>query len=112
MDSPLKPRDEDERALLQELVAAQHEKFVEVVKTGRPRMTTREVRDLADGRIISAQEAQERGLIDKLGYLDDAYQRISELSGFSRNRLVRYANAWHTGNNIYSNAFPVEPFSD
>ncbi len=112
MDSPLKPRDEDERALLQELVAAQHEKFVEVVKTGRPRMTTREVRDLADGRIISAQEAQERGLIDKLGYLDDAYQRISELSGFPRNSLVRYANAWQTGNNIYSNAFPVEPFSD
>jgi hypothetical protein len=25
---------------------------------------------------------------------------------------VRYANAWQTGNNIYSNTFPVEIFGN
>jgi protease-4 len=112
MDSPYKPRNEEERRLLQQLVEAQHEKFVTVVRSGRPRMNTQEVRSLADGRIISAQEAKERGLIDAVGYLDDAYRRIGELSGFPRNRLVRYANTWRTGSNIYSSSVPVELFGN
>jgi protease IV len=112
MDSPYKPRSEGERKLLQELVNAQYEKFLDVVKTGRPRMSSDDVRKMADGRIFSAQEAKDKGLIDKVGYLDDAYRRISELSGFPTNSLVRYANAWQTGNNIYSNTFPIELFNN
>lgn len=112
MDSPYEPRDPEGRQILQELVDAQHEKFVNVVRQGRPRMSGQLVRKLADGRIISADQAEEAGLIDALGYLDDAYRRISELSGFPRNSLVRYANAWQTGNNIYSNTFPVELFGN
>jgi protease-4 len=108
LDDPLKPRDPDERKILQELVNLQYEKFVEVIKSGRPRMTTQEIRSIADGRILSAQEARQRGLIDEVGYLDDAYKRLAEVSGFPRNSLVRYANAWRTGNNIYSNTFPIE----
>ena len=112
LDSPYKPRNEEERNLLQQLVDAQYSKFLEVVKAGRPRMDTQELRRIADGRILSAQEAKDKGLIDKVGYLDDAYRRISELSGFPKNSLVRYANAWQTGNNIYSNTFPVELFGN
>ena len=112
MDDPYKPRNEDERKLMQQLVNAQYEKFLDVVKAGRPQMSTQEVRKIADGRIVSSQEAREKGLIDKIGYLDDAYRRLSELSGFPKNSLVRYANAWQTGNNIYSNTFPVELFGN
>ena len=112
MGDPLQPRSEDERKLMQALVNAQYEKFLDVVKAGRPQMSTQEVRQLADGRIFTAQQAKEKGLIDKIGYLDDAYRRISELSGFTKNSLVRYANAWQTGNNIYSNTFPVELFGN
>ncbi len=46
--------------------------------------------------------------MDDIGYLDNAYKRISRLSGFPTNRLIRYANSWMTGNNIYSNVFPIE----
>lgn len=112
IDSPYKPRSEEERKLLQGLINVQFEQFLAVVKAGRPAMTAQSVRELSDGRIISAREAKERGLIDNIGYLDDAYRRIGELSGFPRNSLVRYANAWQTGNNIYSNTFPVELFGN
>ena len=112
LGSPFKPRDAQERALLQKLISEQHEKFVQVIKTGRPKMTTRQIRAMADGRIFSAREAKEKGLIDKVGYLDDAYRRLAEITGFPVNRLVRYANAWRTGNNIYSNTFPVELIGD
>jgi protease-4 len=112
IDSPYKPRSEEERKLLQDLINVQFEQFLAVVKAGRPAMSAQSVRELSDGRIVSAREAKERGLIDNIGYLDDAYRRIGELSGFPRNSLVRYANAWQTGNNIYSNTFPVEIFGN
>lgn len=112
IDSPYKPRSEEERKLLQDLINVQFEQFLAVVKAGRPAMSAQTVRELSDGRIVSAREAKERGLIDNIGYLDDAYRRIGELSGFPRNSLVRYANAWQTGNNIYSNTFPVEIFGN
>ena len=98
----------DERALLQSVVNAQYEKFIKVVQDGRPKMTVQQIRAIADGRIMTADEAKERGLIDGIGYLDDAYKRLSQLAGFPTNRLVRYSNIWLTGNNIYSNSFPIE----
>ena len=43
-----------------------------------------------------------------MSYLDETYKRLGTLSGFPENRLVRYTNVWLTGNNIYSNTFPIE----
>lgn len=112
IDSPLKPRDDQERQMLQQLVDAQHRRFVQVIQAGRPKMTREQLRGMADGRLISAQDAKESGLIDEVGYLDDAYRRLGEISGFPKNSLIRYANAWRTGNNIYSNTFPIEITED
>ena len=98
--------------MLQQLVDAQHRRFVQVIQAGRPKMTREQLRGIVDGRLISAQDAKKSGLIDEVGYLDDAYRRLGELSGFPKNRLIRYANAWRTGNNIYSNTFPIEITED
>lgn len=109
MESQFRRRTPAEREMLQKLVDRQHEKFVGVIRAGRrSKMNKRQIEEIADGRLLSAQEAKERGLVDDIGYLDNAYQRITRLSGFPANRLVRYSNAWITGNNIYSNAFPIE----
>lgn len=106
--SPFRHMTDEERALLQQVINTQYEKFVRVVETGRPKMTDAQVRSIADGRIMTADEAKQRGLIDGIGYLDDVYKRLTQLSGFPTNRLVRYSNTWITGNNIYSNSFPIE----
>ena len=112
IDSPFRPRTKEEQAMLDHMIKQQHEKFVEVIKSGRKRMTGEQVRALADGRLLTAEDAKKRDLIDDIGYLDDAYKRLATISGFPVNRLVRYANTWTTGNNIYSNAFPVELFGN
>jgi len=106
--SPYRKMSAEERALLQQVVSAQYEKFIKVVQDGRPKMNIQQIRSIADGRIMTADEAKERGLIDGIGYLDDVYKRMTQLSGFANNRLVRYSNTWLTGNNIYSNSFPIE----
>lgn len=112
IDSPYRPRTEEETKMLQELIDHQHEKFVKVIREGRVKMTKAQVEAIADGRLLSAESALEKGLIDDIGYLDDSYKRLETLSGFPTTRLVRYANPWATGNNIYTNAFPIELFSN
>ncbi|MCZ6532564.1 MAG: signal peptide peptidase SppA [SAR324 cluster bacterium] len=108
IDSEFRPRTDEERKMLQKLIDHQHKKFVAAIRAGRKNMTKQQVQAIADGRLLTAQDAKARGLVDEIGYLDNAYERISRISGFPANRLVRYANAWMTGNNIYSNAFPIE----
>ena len=108
IDDPLRPRTKEEEAMLQGVVTRLYEKFVKVVIAGRKTMSEQKIREIADGRIFTADEAKELGLVDSIGYLDEAYRRLSTLSGFPENRLIRYTNVWLTGNNIYSNPFPIE----
>ena len=106
-DSSYRKRTPEEQKILQTLIDHQHEKFVDVIEKGRG-LNRKKVDEFADGRIFSAEEAKKLGMIDHIGYLDDALKRLTSLSGFPTSRLVRYANAFLTGNNIYSNSFPVE----
>jgi protease-4 len=108
IDDPIRPRTAEEQAMLRGIVTRLHEKFVKVVESGRKKMSSAQVREIADGRLFTAEEAETLGLIDGIGYLDEAYRRLSTLAGFPENRLVRYTNVWLTGNNIYSNTFPIE----
>lgn len=41
------------------------------------------IRELAEGRIYTGKQAQELGLVDELGFLDDAIQRAAELAQIS-----------------------------
>jgi protease-4 len=108
IDSPFRPRTKEEGEMLQAIIDQQFEKFIQVIQAGRKRMSAEQIRAIADGRLLTAQQAQQRGLIDGVGYLDDIYKRLGEITGFRKNRLVRYSNAWMTGNNIYTNTFPIE----
>ncbi len=110
--SPFLRRSEQEQEILQHLVQQQTQRFLQVIQKSRPKMPASTLQRLADGRLLSANDALKEGLIDGVGYLDDAYRRISELSGFPKNQLVRYSNAWATGKNIYTNALPIEPPSN
>jgi protease-4 len=105
---PLRPRTDAEQEMLQGIVTKLHDKFVKVVVTGRQKMPEAKVREIADGRLLTSDEARTVGLIDGVQYLDQTYRRLSTLAGFPENRLVRYTNVWLTGNNIYSNTFPIE----
>ncbi|MBI3993917.1 MAG: signal peptide peptidase SppA [Candidatus Lambdaproteobacteria bacterium] len=112
METPYRQRTPEEAQILQQIVNQQFEQFVKVILESRRRLTSDQVRAIADGRVMSAQTAKEQGLIDGVGYLDDAYKRLSQVAGFPTNRLVRYANTWRTGSNIYSNTFPIELYNN
>lgn len=61
----------EEIAVLQEIVDGMYHRFVDEIVEGR-NMSRENVLDLADGRIYSGAQAQTVGLVDALGYFDDA----------------------------------------
>lgn len=66
---------DDERAIFQSLVDEAYEQFVGIISEGRG-MTTEEVKALADGRIYSAKQALDNGLIDSIGTYEETIEAI------------------------------------
>src|SRR5262249_38491539 len=62
----------EDRAHLQGIVDALYGRFVDVVSAGRPKLDPARVRELADGRLFTAPQALDAGLIDAIGYIEDA----------------------------------------
>lgn len=70
----------EEREIAQRLSDAAYEQFVAEVAVGRG-MTVESVRELATGELFLGSRAQELGLVDDLGDLDDAVDIAAELAG-------------------------------
>ncbi|MCP4007769.1 MAG: signal peptide peptidase SppA [bacterium] len=92
----------DERAQIEAVIDDLYRRFTEVVDTGRPKLDRAEVEKLADGRIYTANQALAVGLIDEIGYLEDAVEALEELAGIEESQVVMYHRANRTKDNIYS----------
>jgi protease-4 len=66
----------------QDLTSEVHDGFIEVVAEGRD-MDIDTVREFADGRVFSGRQALELGLVDELGYQEDAIRIAADLAGLS-----------------------------
>ena len=71
LGSPMRPLSPEGKKILQELVNNVHGQFVNAVSAGR-RMPEEKVRELADGRVYSGEQAKGLGLVDILGNMEDA----------------------------------------
>lgn len=84
----------EERAIMQALVDDGFARFKEVIKTGRKQFAEHpeELDALATGQVYAASEAQAKGLVDEIGYLEDAIARALELAGLdeSNARAIEY----------------------
>ena len=78
--NPLKPVDPRQLAIEQGLLDSQFARFVQIVAEGR-RMPVERVRALADGRVYAASDAVEKGLVDAIGYEEDAMAKLQNLAG-------------------------------
>ncbi len=78
-----RPMTPEERKILQELVDESFADFKEIVRKGRPRFQKdpQALDRLATGQVFTARQAQENGLVDRIGYLEDAVERAIELAG-------------------------------
>lgn len=70
----------EERAILQKVLDNVHDQFITAVAEGR-KMPYEDVKQIADGRIFTGEQALKVGLVDKLGNIEDAVQVAADLSG-------------------------------
>lgn len=87
---------DEERAIFQGLVDESFARFKEIIRQGRPKFhQDAELLDkLATGQIFTAQQAKQTGLVDEIGFLEDAVDRAIELAGLKGRedevQVVRY----------------------
>jgi protease-4 len=102
--SPLRRLRPEERAQLQSVVDDLHARFRMIVEQGRPELPADRVRELADGRVFSARQALENGLVDRIGTLREAVRVLEGRLGVSESRVVRYHRPREIRRNLYSQA--------
>ncbi|TVM01028.1 MAG: signal peptide peptidase SppA [Candidatus Brocadia sp. WS118] len=102
MGSPLKAMTDEERKIFQGIMNNMYERFLSVIAENRKELTQEKLRSLADGRIYTSQQAVEYGLIDQIGYLDEAILLAKKDAGLTKARVVIYHRPGAYKNNIYS----------
>jgi protease-4 len=75
--------------ILQNIVDELQGRFISVVAENR-KLPKDKVVKLADGRIYTSSEAKEEGLIDDIGYWEDAVASTKTLLGVSELKIYRY----------------------
>lgn len=88
--SPLRKMTPEEKMFLQNFIDNVHRQFVDAVVEGR-KMPEEAVRAIADGRILTGEQARALGLLDTLGNIEDAISVAAELAGVAGEPSVVYA---------------------
>ncbi|HBC47077.1 MAG TPA: signal peptide peptidase SppA [candidate division Zixibacteria bacterium] len=82
--------------MLQSVIDDTYDQFVNVVAEGR-NLEPSYVKGLADGSVFTGRQAQEKGLVDKLGTLDDAIVKAGQMSDLGSNpRVIKERRINHT----------------
>ncbi|MBN1809208.1 MAG: signal peptide peptidase SppA [Planctomycetes bacterium] len=102
--------DDEEMAILQKTVDAVYGRFVDVVSAGR-NMEVEKVKALADGRVFAAADALDAGLVDAIGYREEAIKVAEELAGVSDAMVVEYGTRASIMNMIGFDAGGGDPLS-
>lgn len=107
--NPLQDVSDEHRAVLQALVDEMHARFIDIVCEGR-NLPIEEVKQMADGRVFVAGQALDMGLIDEVGYWEDAMVRTAELLGTDGIRVYRYEEEFSLSS--FLKAFrPLDPMA-
>lgn len=101
MGSPFRAMSPEERGLFQNMVNSLQGRFVNIVASER-NLPLDAVKKLADGRVYSSQEAKAAGLIDDVGYLEDAISQAKKLANLDQASVVTYFRPGEYRANLYS----------
>jgi protease IV len=115
MGSPTNPMSEKEREVLQALVDESFKGFKEIVVSGRPKFKDDQTAlDAATtGQIFTAKQALDLGLVDKIGFIEEAIARTTELAGEKVDdvRCVKYEQPPSLFQSLAGAETPLQPSS-
>ena len=100
--SPLSRSTPEQREIVGSIVRGLHSRFVALVKENRAELETEHLEEITDGRIFSASQALELGLIDDIARLEDALDLAREAAGVTKARVIMYRRGGPPPETIYS----------
>jgi protease-4 len=106
--SPLRPMTPEDQAILQGVLDGMQQRFVGLVRERRPGLSAEAVHTISDGRILTADQALQLGLVDRIGYLQDTLQAVSQRVGAGEARVIMYRRPQEFAETIHSVA-PLAP---
>jgi protease-4 len=87
--SPFREMTPDEKKLIQSVIDNVHQQFIQAVAEGR-KMDRARVAQVADGRILTGEQAKQLGLVDQLGNLQDAIDTTAKMVGIEGKPVILY----------------------
>ena len=102
--SPLRPITPQEAAILQAVLNQMQQRFLTLVRERRPGLSADALHTVSDGRILTADQALEAGLVDRIGYLEDTLAAVGTRAGLDEPRVVMYRRPQEFAETIYSRA--------
>jgi protease-4 len=98
----------EDREILQSIVNESYDEFVSVIVEGR-NLPEERVREIADGRVYSGQQAREIGLVDSFGGVDEAAEISQDLARVDEAAVVRYVQPETFTDALLAGFAPEEP---
>ena len=87
--SPFREMTPEEKKIIQEVIDNVHQQFVQAVAKGR-KMDQEKVMQIADGRILTGEQAKQIGLVDQIGNLQDAIDIVAKMVGIEGKPNILY----------------------
>ena len=87
--SPFREMTPEDKKIMQEVIDNVHQQFVQAVAKGR-KMDQAKVMQIADGRILTGEQAKQIGLVDQIGNLQDAIEIVAKMVGIEGKPYILY----------------------
>jgi protease-4 len=87
--SPFREMTPEEKRIMQEVLDNVHQQFIQAVADGR-KLDYSKVVQIADGRILTGEQAKNFGLVDKMGNLQDTIDITAKMVGIKGKPNVLY----------------------
>ncbi|MFD2728713.1 signal peptide peptidase SppA [Enterococcus camelliae] len=89
MNSSVRPATEEDKTVMQAYIDSAYNRFVEIVANGR-HLPVDTVKKIADGRIYDGSQAVKNGLVDEIGYQDDALKALKKENNLKDAEVFQY----------------------
>ena len=87
--SPFREMTAEEKRIMQEVLDNVHQQFIQAVAEGR-KLDYSKVVQIADGRILTGEQAKNFGLVDKMGNLQDTIDITAKMVGIKGKPNILY----------------------
>ncbi|MDY6942304.1 MAG: signal peptide peptidase SppA [Pseudomonadota bacterium] len=107
--SPWKEPTPEERQIMQGVLDGMYGRFVSLVRENRSDLKSEQLETITDGRIFTAEQALNLGLVDEIGRLHDVIEAAKAAAHVHQAQVVVYRRNGIFNDNVYTQAAAQSP---